>query len=193
MNAKKTINIAVFLSGTGSNTEQIIRSLKKEENVNVSLLLSNKPENGAKRISDENGIKLISFNKTILENEQTLINELQSNKIDFIVLAGFLLKIPSYLVEAYPNKIINIHPALLPKYGGKGMYGKHVHKAVYEKNEKETGITIHYVNENYDEGNIIAQFKVDLNENDTPETIEQKVRALEKEHFAPTIEKLLSE
>ena len=187
----KTNNVAIFISGQGSNARTIINHFRANNGIKISLLVSNAPQKGAIQISKEEEIELISIKKeTFLSNE--LILQLAEKKIDYIVLAGFLLKIPRNLVEAFPNKIINLHPALLPKFGGKGMYGKHVHQAVFENKEKESGITIHYVNEAYDEGNIIAQFKCQLDVTNTPETIEQKIRALEHKHFSKTIEKLIS-
>lgn len=190
--ADKTKHIAIFVSGAGSNAVRIIQHFKANKNISVSLILSNKPEKGAFDISQNENVELYSFRKEELINSIKIIDVLRAKKIDLIVLAGFLLKVPENLVEAFPNQIINIHPALLPKYGGKGMYGKHVHQAVFDNKEKESGISIHFVNEHYDEGNIIAQHHCKLNEHDTPETIENKVRDLEQKYFAPTIEKLLN-
>ncbi|MDB4037403.1 formyltransferase family protein, partial [Polaribacter sp.] len=134
--------------------------------------------------------KCLHFNKNDFYDSDTVLNILK-NEADFIILAGFLWRIPQKIVTAFPNKIINIHPALLPKYGGKGMYGMHVHKAVKENNEDETGITIHYVNENYDEGAVIFQAKTELNSQDTPETIAEKIHLLEQHHFPKVIEELI--
>ena len=133
---------------------------------------------------------MYEFRNQMFAISNTVLNILK-NEADFIVLAGFLWRIPQKIVTAFPNKIINIHPALLPKYGGKGMYGMHVHKAVKENNEDETGITIHYVNENYDEGAIIFQAKTELNIQDTPETIADKIHILEQRHFPRVIEKVI--
>lgn len=185
-------HIAIFVSGAGSNATHIIKHLRDKKSSKVSLLLSNKPEKGATEISVKEGVSLYSFGKDDLINGTKIIDVLKEKKIDLIVLAGFLLKIPENLVRAFPNKIVNIHPALLPKYGGKGMYGKHVHQAVFDNKEKETGITIHLVNENYDEGNVIVQHKVALSKQDTPESIEQKVRGLEQKYFASTIERFIN-
>lgn len=191
---KPTRNIAIFISGTGSNAERIMMCFEANQNIRAALLLSNNPNSPALSFAQEKGIETFVFNKELfLLSPEKILNVLQEHQINFIVLAGFLLKMPQLLVDNFSQRIINIHPALLPKFGGKGMYGKHVHQAVFDAKEKESGVTIHYVNENYDEGDIIVQFKVALDKNDTPETIEQKVRALEKEYFAPTIEKLLSE
>jgi len=187
----KRKQIAIFISGAGSNARNIIQHFKGNDVGRVAILLSNKPENGAEQIAQENNIQLISFTKTELNESDVIIDTLKEYHVDLIVLAGFLLKIPETLVKAFPNQIINVHPALLPKFGGKGMYGKHVHEAVFEAKETETGITIHYVNEHYDEGNVIAQFKCSIDDNVTPETIEQNVRELEQNYFAQTIEKLI--
>lgn len=191
---KPTYNIAIFISGTGSNAERIMTHFETNKNIRVALLLSNNPNSPALLFAQDKGVKTFVFDKTtFLSSPEKILDVLQEHQINFIVLAGFLLKAPPLLVDNFSKRIINIHPALLPKFGGKGMYGNRVHQTVFEAKEKESGITIHYVNEHYDEGDIIAQFKVGLTEHDTPETIEQKVRILEKEHFAPTIEKLLSE
>ena len=153
-------------------------------------LFTNNPNCGAAIRAEEFSVEVKSFSREEFETKSVL-NELLKINPDLVVLAGFLFKIPENIVRAFPNKIINIHPALLPKFGGKGMYGKHVHQAVFDNKETETGITIHYVNEHYDEGNIIAQFKINLTETDTPDTIEQKVRELEIEHFPKVIHQLL--
>jgi phosphoribosylglycinamide formyltransferase 1 len=185
-NTKKTV---IFCSGAGSNLINIHRYFSLNKNAEVLLLVTNKPDCGAALYANNCGIPVLNCTKESLPTET--LETLKNTEPDIIVLAGFLLKIPQELVAAFPNKIINIHPALLPKFGGKGMYGKHVHQAVYDAKETETGITIHYVNEHYDEGSIIAQFKVGLNENDTPEAIEQKVRELELKHYPEIIQQLL--
>ena len=134
----------------------------------------------------------ISFSREAFESGEAILDILKTYQIDFIVLAGFLWLIPEYLIQEYPNKIINIHPALLPKYGGKGMYGMNVHKAVVENKEKETGITIHYVNKEYDKGDVIFQAKCDVLSNDTPDTIAKKVHQLEYEHFPKVINQIIT-
>jgi phosphoribosylglycinamide formyltransferase 1 len=186
----KLKKIAVFASGTGSNFKNIFQHINNKSEAEF-YLFSNNPNCGAVDFAKSNHIFTHVFSKEELQNPDKCLPQLIAISPDIIVLAGFLLKIPQELVAVFPNKIINIHPALLPKFGGKGMYGKHVHQAVYDAKETETGITIHYVNEHYDEGNIIAQFKVELKEDDTPESIEQKVRELEIKHYPEIINKLL--
>jgi len=183
--------IIVFASGSGSNAEQIILQGLKTQNFNVVALFCNNPEalvlSKAKRL----GVKTLVFDKEHFLNE-AFIELVTSFEPDLLVLAGFLWKIPKYLVDAYPDQIINIHPALLPHYGGKGMYGMHIHKAVFENQEIESGITIHYVNEHYDEGDFILQKSVNIEDCQSPEEIAQKVLQLEHFHFPQVIEKLLS-
>jgi len=188
----KPKQLILIASGSGSNVENIIRYFEHDPNVIIAAVLTNKRD--AKVLDRCNRLKInaLSFNKHAFTDSNCIINILASLTPDLIVLAGFLWKIPQELVHAFPNKIINIHPALLPKYGGKGMYGMHVHKAVKENNETETGITIHYVNENYDEGAIIHQAKTTVLAADTPEIIAQKIHQLEFEHFPMVIEKLLT-
>src|SRR5699024_3611548 len=150
----KKNNIAVFASGAGSNTRKIISYFANRDSANITLIICNKSEAGVLQIADEKGIPSIVIKRKELVNSDYVLSVLKDYQIDWIILAGFLLKIPEYLVTAFPNHIINIHPALLPKYGGKGMYGAHVHKAVIEAKEKESGITIHFVNKEYDKGTI---------------------------------------
>jgi phosphoribosylglycinamide formyltransferase-1 len=182
--------IAIFASGSGSNAENIINYFSDNPGISFPFILCNKKDAFVHERAKRLNVPSVTFNKTELENG-TLLSLLQKEKIDFIVLAGFLLKIPENLLSAYPNKIINIHPALLPKYGGKGMYGSCVHEAVVANGEKESGITIHYVNEHYDEGAIIFQQKCEVLPSDTPEEVAQKVHALEYEYFPKVIEQLL--
>ena len=155
-------------------------------------VLTNKSSAKVLERCDRMGVPGFYFNKPAFRESDAVLRLLKGLEADLVVLAGFLWKVPCYLIEAFPNKIINIHPALLPKYGGKGMYGDRVHQAVKESQETETGITIHYVNENYDEGAIIFQAKTKVDPSDTPETIAQKVHQLEYEHFPKVIEKVLS-
>ena len=183
--------IAIFASGTGSNARNIIRYFQDNEEISVALVMSNRSKAHVLKVQDEFGVPTMVCKRTKFYETTDLLNDLAAHDIDFIVLAGFLWLIPSYLVTAFPNKIINIHPALLPKYGGKGMYGKHVHEAVYAAKETETGITIHYVNEKYDEGQIVFQAKTTLTTDDTPDTIAKKVHQLEYLHFPKVIEGLL--
>ncbi|WP_348812306.1 phosphoribosylglycinamide formyltransferase [Flavobacterium maritimum] len=182
--------IVVFASGSGTNAENIIKYFAATKTGIVTNVFTNNPNAKVIERAKNHQIPTEIFNKQDLFEGKVLqsVNEIQP---DLIVLAGFLWKFPQNIIEAYPDKVINIHPALLPKYGGKGMYGMHIHKAVVENNEKETGITIHYVNENYDEGNIIFQQKVALTENDTPEDVAAKIHELEQKYFPEVIEKLL--
>lgn len=183
--------IAIFASGGGSNAQEIINHFDQNENVEVALIVSNDTNSGVIVRAETHEIPFYILQKGELE-ELEFSFVLEALEIDFIALAGFLKKIPSDILEMYPNQIVNIHPALLPNYGGKGMYGSNVHKAVVAAGEKESGMTIHYVNANYDEGNIIEQHKVDLLPTDTAEDCARKVLELEHQFFAPCIEKLLS-
>ena len=186
------IHIAIFASGAGTNARKIIEYFEnKGLRIKVSLIVCNVPGAGVLEIAKEKGIPSLIINKTDF-NATGYVESLQNADINFIVLAGFLWKVPEVLVKAYPKAIINIHPALLPKYGGKGMYGARVHETVIAAGEKQSGITIHWVNEHYDEGAIIFQAKCSIDANDTADTLANKIHALEHAHFAPTIEKLLS-
>jgi len=185
-------NIAIFASGSGSNAENIIKHFKAK-NVHVKLILSNKKDAYVLKRAENHNIPVLVFNRDSFYNTDQVLIILLSLEIDLIVLAGFLWLIPEYLIKAYPNKIINIHPALLPKYGGKGMYGINVHKAVIENKEKESGISIHYVNPVYDDGQIIFQAKCKVKATDTPEELAKKVHQLEYEYFPMIIERLLSD
>lgn len=183
--------IAIFASGSGSNAENIIRYFSDNKDVKVVLVLSNQSRSGVLIRAQLHNIPTFIFTKDDL-NERTKVHDvLKDYNASMIVLAGFLLKIPLYMIEAYPNSILNIHPALLPKYGGKGMYGMNVHTAVVENKEEKTGITIHYVNENYDEGAIIFQATCDIDEHDLPEDVKTKVQALELRHFPSVIESII--
>ncbi|REH56090.1 formyltetrahydrofolate-dependent phosphoribosylglycinamide formyltransferase [Tenacibaculum gallaicum] len=182
--------IVIFASGSGSNAENIIKYFNSTKTAIVTHVLSNNQRAKVFDRCERLNIDASLFDKESFTKDDTVLNFLQA-EADIIVLAGFLWRIPSKIVEAFPNKIINIHPALLPKYGGKGMYGMNVHNAVKENNETETGITIHYVNENYDEGAIISQVKTSISSEDTPETIAQKVHELEYEHFPKVIEEII--
>ena len=186
------IHIAIFASGAGTNARKIIEYFEnKGLRIKVSLIVCNVPGAGVLEIAKEKGIPSLIINKADF-SATGYVESLQNADINFIVLAGFLWKVPEVLVRAYPKAIINIHPALLPKYGGKGMYGARVHQAVIAAGEKESGISIHWVNEHYDEGAIIFQAKCSIDANDTADTLANKIYALEHAHFAPTIEKLLS-
>lgn len=184
-------HIAIFASGRGSNAQAIIDHFKNHPTIKVALIVTNNKTAGVIQIAKDNRIPFDILTPAELKEEETVIDLLDLYQIDLIVLAGFLLLIPAYLVKSYPNKIINIHPALLPKYGGKGMYGMKVHETVLSNKETETGITIHYVNEKYDEGEYIAQFRCHVEPSDSTETIAAKVHQLEHEHYPKEIEKLL--
>lgn len=183
--------IVILASGSGSNAENIINYFKESPNVEVSAVLTNKHTAKVLERCDRLNMPGFYFNRAAFTNSDTVVQFLKGLEVDLIVLAGFLWKIPSNIIDAFPNKIINIHPALLPKYGGKGMYGEKVHQAVKDNLDPETGITIHYVNEHYDEGAIIFQAKTSISKEDDTATIAQKVHQLEYEHFPKVIEKLL--
>lgn len=184
--------IAIFASGNGSNAENIITHFRKTNTACVSLILTNNPKAYVLKRSKKHGIKSVVFSKEDLYQTDSIQEILIKQQIDFIVLAGFLWLVPSCLIRDYSNRIINIHPALLPKFGGKGMYGMKVHQAVINTKEKTTGITIHYVNENYDEGSVIFQAHCIIEPQDTPETIAQKVHELEYRYYPEIIEKCIS-
>lgn len=183
--------IVIFASGSGSNAENLIRFFQNSNVAKVTLVLTNNTR--AKVLERCKGLKIstLSFNKTAYSETNTLLNILKTEAPDLIVLAGFLWKFPESILNAFKNKVINIHPALLPKYGGKGMYGMHVHQAVVANNETESGITIHYVNENYDEGAIIFQAKCKVTPTNTAQDVANKIHELEMEHFPKVVEQLL--
>ena len=183
--------IAIFASGAGSNAARIIDHFRHHTVIRVALIVCNKPGAGVLGIAKKDGIPVLLIEKERFFRGDAYVGELHQNHIDFIVLAGFLWKIPVALIRAYPGKMINIHPALLPKFGGKGMYGRFVHEAVIAAAEKETGITIHYVDEQYDHGEPIFQAKVVVERDDTPETVAKKVHLLEHEHFPRIIEEVI--
>lgn len=185
------IKIVILASGSGSNAERITQYFSSHKNVEISYILSNKNDAFVLERAKKHGIKTKVFSNKEMKEQIEFLNLLKT-EADFIILAGFLLKVPEHIIKAFPNKIINIHPALLPNYGGKGMYGMHVHRAVKKNNETETGITIHYVNENYDEGAIIFQAKTALTTEDTPETIANKIHELEQQHFPNVIEQVIN-
>ncbi len=182
------INIAIFASGSGSNAQKIAEYFSESKDIKVKLIASNNPKAFVLERAKNLNIPSFVFDRATFYHSTDLLNALKAHQIDFIVLAGFMWLVPTYLVAAFPNKMVNIHPALLPKYGGKGMYGDFVHEAVAEAGEQESGITIHYVNEHYDEGNIIFQAKCQLSPSDTPQTIAEKVHALEYQYYPEVIE-----
>jgi len=185
-------NIAIFASGAGSNAQKIIDHFKQSDKARVTVIVCNKPGAGVLQIAEREGITSILIEKEAFLHSDKYIRLLKEQKIDLVVLAGFLWKIPANLVQAFPNRIINIHPALLPKFGGKGMYGHFVHEAVIAAGEKESGITIHFVNEKYDDGETILQERIIITPEDTPESVARKVQALEHQWFPVIVERLLT-
>ena len=185
--------MAVFASGTGTNAQKIIDHFSKPgKTATVALIVCNKPGAGVLQIAEKEKISSLIIEKEKFFRGEAYVAELKSYGIDLIVLAGFLWKIPQALIEAYPRRIINIHPALLPKYGGKGMYGNFVHQAVLNAGDKESGITIHYVDEHYDHGDIIFQARCTINVEDDAESLSKKIHALEHQYYPGAIEKVLS-
>lgn len=187
-------NIAIFASGSGSNAQAIMEHFSGRSDGRVALVLSNKAEAYVLERAQKFGVPTHIFSgKRLREAPREVIDVLQKHQIDLVVLAGFMLLVPPELVAAYPDKIVNIHPALLPKYGGKGMYGHHVHQAVVAAGERQSGITIHRVNERYDDGAILCQATVALTSSDTPETVAQKIHHLEHRYFPIVVEQLCNE
>jgi len=185
--------VAVFASGSGTNFQQICEYfIEKNSDIKIELLVVNKANAYVVERAKQLNVKSVYFNREDFYSSDKVVECLLENQIDFIVLAGFLWLIPDNILKEYPNKIINIHPALLPNYGGKGMHGHHVHEAVIAAKEQESGITIHYVNEKYDEGNIIFQAKCSITPEDTADSLAEKIHLLEKEHFPKVIDSLLS-
>jgi phosphoribosylglycinamide formyltransferase 1 len=191
-NYQQMKNIAIFASGNGSNAEQIIRHFNNHAFINISLILSNRKDAFVLERAKNHGIKTMVFSKSDLYDTESVLRCLFDHKINFIVLAGFLLKIPDIIIRSYNNRIINIHPALLPDFGGKGMYGMNVHNAVIDSGKKQSGITIHYVDEIYDNGKIIFQAFCDVSEKDTAQTLAEKIHQLEHKYFPRVIEFLLT-
>lgn len=184
-------NIIILASGTGSNAEAIIDYFKNEEKVNISHILSNNPKARALQMAKEKSIETKAFGRKEFYQTPEILHFFKENDPDLIVLAGFLWIVPEDIVRAFPDKIINIHPSLLPKHGGKGMYGDKVHRAVLKNKEKETGISIHYVNEFYDEGKLIAQFKTPIEPEDDLDSVLAKIRKLEHSNYPKVIDQLL--
>lgn len=185
--------IAIFASGSGSNAERIANYFSTNQNVSIETIISNKQDAFVHERAKKLKIPSETPNSSFFKDGLLMTEYLKSKEIDYIILAGFLLKIPKELVDAFPNRIINIHPALLPKFGGKGMYGMNVHKAVIEAHETESGITIHFVNEHYDDGAIIYQAKCTIDPNDTPECLANKIHALEHEYFPQVLERVFQD
>jgi len=185
--------IVIFASGSGSNAENLIKFFQDSDHASVIQIFCNNPHakvlDRAKRL----GVSALSFNRVAFTKTDDVLDILKATEPDLIVLAGFLWKFPEHILKCFENKVINIHPALLPKYGGKGMYGMNVHNAIIQNNESETGITVHYVNENYDEGAIIFQVTCQVSKQDTAEDVAAKIHKLEMEYFPKVVEQLLNE
>lgn len=184
------MRIALLASGGGSNADNILHYLQGHPHIHVALIACNKPDAGAFLIARKHKVSSLLLTRHAFYHSTHFLDTLHDLNIDLVVLAGFLWKVPPALVQAFPQRIVNIHPALLPKFGGKGMYGHHVHQAVKAAGETKSGITIHWVNEQYDEGAIVFQAITELSPEDTSASIERKVRALEAEHFPRIVEKL---
>lgn len=185
-------HIAIFASGNGSNAQVIINHFKQHPDIKVSLVLTNNSSAGVLKIAQQEKIISTILSKDALQDEENVSKILKALQIEYIILAGFIQKVPAFIVQQYKDKIVNIHPALLPKYGGKGMYGQKVHEAVIADKATLTGITIHFVNENYDEGNIILQKEIAIESSDTPQTIAEKVKHLEHAWYSQAIEALIN-
>lgn len=190
---KPIIRIAIFASGAGSNAAKIIEHFQHNPGVKIALIITNNPKAGVLEIARKNHISTHFIEKNSFFSPNSCLNELKSADIDFIVLAGFLLKIPDVLIKEYPRKIVNIHPALLPNYGGKGMYGHFVHEAVLANKETSSGISIHYVDEVYDHGQVIFQTPCPVLATDTPQSLAERIHTLEHEHYPIVIEQLLKD
>lgn len=184
-------NIAIFASGNGTNAENIIKYFSGNKDIKVKIVMANKTDAFVLERAHRLGIPTLYINREQWADATHILTLLHEQQIDFIVLAGFLARIPDALLHAYPNRIVNIHPSLLPKFGGKGMYGNKVHEAVVTAGETESGITIHYLNEHYDEGQIIVQYRCPVMPNDTPQDVATRVHALEYEYYPKVIEQLL--
>ena len=183
--------IAILASGTGSNAQKIIDHFRSSKRAKVGLILSNKPDAGVLSIAAQERIPSLVLERDKFFRGDGYLDELRQSQIDFLVLAGFLWKVPQVLIDAYRMRIVNIHPALLPKYGGKGMYGLSVHEAVLSNKEKESGISIHYVDEQYDHGDLIFQAKCKVNEEDTPGSLSERIHRLEHANYPRVIEEIL--
>lgn len=185
--------IVIFASGSGTNAENLIKFFHNSDNASVIQVLSNNPHAKVLDRAKKLKVSALSFNRIAMSQRDDVLNILKASKPDLIVLAGYLWKFPDHILNAFPNKVINVHPALLPKYGGKGMYGTHVHEAVVANKETETGITIHYVNEHYDEGAIIFQAKCDVSPTDSADDVAAKIHELEMKHFPEVVDQLLKD
>ncbi len=190
---KKEVNIAIFASGSGTNAENLIRYFKHHDKINVALVVSNSAEAFVLKRAEKEGVPTVVMDKPFRTSEEKVLAVLQQFNISFIVLAGYLLLVPPWLIKQYPQRIINIHPALLPKYGGKGMYGDKVHEAVIAAGDEKSGITIHYVNEHYDEGYILFQAECPVLPGDNPASLAAKIHQLEYKHFPEVVEDLINQ
>lgn len=190
---KQPKRLIIFASGTGSNALNIIKFFKNDPAVQVRAVFCNKPNAKVLEKAKTEDVETFVFNKNDLYDEHSVLKKLQDLSPDLIVLAGFLLRIPDFIISSFKRKMINLHPSMLPKYGGKGMYGDHVHCAVLQNGEKESGISIHYVNPVYDDGQIIAQFKTHIDKNDTLDSLKAKIKNLEQKHFPETIDKIIND
>ena len=184
-------NIAIFASGSGTNAQKIMEHFENRNDIKVRLVLVNNSEAGVIQRAEKFNVPVLKFNRQQFSKSNDVVDILINYQIDLVVLAGFLWLVPANMVTLFPNKIVNIHPALLPNYGGKGMYGDNVHKAVIAAKEKQSGITIHYVNEQYDEGAIIAQYKCEIAPTDTADDLATKIHKLEHQYFPSVIEEIL--
>ena len=189
--SQEKVKIAIFASGSGSNARKIMEHFKNHPSIEVALVVSNRREAGVLGIAKEFGVDTLIVSKSTFYETEDILKSLTDYNISFIVLAGFLLLVPKYIIRRFNKKIVNIHPALLPKFGGKGMFGSHVHEAVKMAGETETGITIHYCNEHYDEGDAIFQARCPVFSDDTPHDIAKRVLSLEHEHFPKMIENVI--
>lgn len=179
--------IAVFASGSGSNAEALVHFFKDRKDARVAMIVCNNPQAGVVERAHRLRIPLVMVSKRVLYEDQSLLYTLRQEGIDALVLAGFLWLVPAYLIQAYPQRIVNLHPALLPAFGGKGMYGIKVHEAVIAAGEKESGISIHLVNEHYDKGQLLAQFRTPIAAGETAESLAEKIHQLEHRHFPETV------
>ncbi len=193
MMIKKGYKIAIFASGSGTNAENMIRYFKGHDFIEVALVVSNNPDAYVLKRAEKENVPSVIMDKSFRNSEERVMELMRQFDIHFIVLAGYLLLIPQWLTRQFENRIVNIHPALLPRFGGKGMYGDHVHEAVIKSGEKKSGITIHYVNEKYDQGDIIFQAECPVFAHDTPQSLAKRIHELEYRYFPPIVEKIILE
>lgn len=193
MDKPQKIRIAIMASGNGTNAQNLIQYFKNHKSIHVVLVISNRSDAYVLQRAKGEQVPSMVIQKQDWQDKEKVLSIFKSRDIEFVVLAGYLLLLPSWLVKRYQGRIINIHPSLLPRYGGKGMYGDKIHKAVIEAGDKLSGITIHYVNEEYDKGDIIFQTECSVDPNDTPDTLAAKIHKLEYEHFPRVAEKIIRE